>query len=126
MDEKRNVPRHKSLLRGYVYFGGSPSAVDCTVRDFSDAGARLKFSGPPVASDNLTLSIPAKSQTFQARVVWQEGSDIGIAFADGATVGKASDTELSVRVERLEKEMDALKLQIKNLKKIVGGSPDSA
>lgn len=126
MDEKRNVPRHKSLLRGYVYFGGSPSAVDCTVRDISDAGARLKFAGPPVASDSLTLSIPAKSQTFQARVIWQEGNDIGVAFADKAFVGSASDTELSLRVERLEKEMDAIKLQIINLKKIAGGPSDLA
>jgi hypothetical protein len=60
MKEQRQAPRQKSFLRGFVYFGNSPSAVDCLVRDISDTGARLKFSGGFPAADIIDLHIPIK------------------------------------------------------------------
>lgn len=117
MADKRLAARQKSFLRGFVYFGNSPSAVDCTVRDISDTGARLKFSGTPLVTDTLTLNIPIKGQTLHAQVKWQCAGEIGIAFIDAPAVGStpANDAELSVRVEKLETEIIALKQLIKRL-----------
>jgi hypothetical protein len=119
MKEQRQAPRQKSFLRGFVYFGSSPSAVDCLVRDMSDTGARLKFSGGFPAADIIDLHIPIKGQSFCAKVQWREADEIGIAFVSSAASGNADpqDGELSGRVARLEAEIAALKQMIKRLQK---------
>ena len=119
MKEPRQATRQKSFLRGFVYFGNSPSAVDCLVRDISDTGARLKFSGSFPAADIIDLHIPLKGQTLRAKVQWREADEIGIAFVSSAASGNAEphDGELSGRVARLEAEIAALKQMIKRLQK---------
>jgi hypothetical protein len=119
MKEQRQIPRQKSFLRGFVYFGNSPSAVDCLVRDISGTGARLKISGGFPAADIIDLHIPIKGQTLHAKVQWREADEIGIAFVSSAASGNADlhDGKLSGRVARLEAEIDALKKLIKRLQK---------
>ena len=120
MIERRHAPRQKSFLHGFVYCGGNPSAVDCLVRDISDAGARLKFSsGQAPAGDIMDLHIPLKGQTFRVNVRWREADEIGVAFV-GASAGDtphSDDAGLADRVCRLEAEMDALKKLMKHLQK---------
>ena len=131
MSEKRQAPRSKSFLRGFVYFANSPSATECLVRDFSATGARLKFSSSPAASDILDLNIPVKGETFRATVQWREADEIGVAFATDAAVdavdaSHASNDELAVRVNRLEAEIVTLKQLIKRLQKNAGKITDAA
>jgi hypothetical protein len=45
MAERRRSVRKKSFLRGCVYFNKRRSAIDCLIRDISDQGARIIFSG---------------------------------------------------------------------------------
>src|SRR3984893_6404122 len=112
MTEKRHASRHKSFLRGYMYIGKSPFPVECLVRDISDTGARLKYSGRILASDIINLHIPNKGQILQARVKWREADEIGISFeSNSTTIGAVSaDGDLADRVARLEAEIEALKL----------------
>src|SRR5476651_467505 len=107
MTEKRSAPRQKSFLRGLVYFGNSPSATNCLVRDISDTGARLSFSSPPTVTDSLELHIPAKGETHHAKVSWRQFDEIGVAFVANSTTdtSHSNDDELSVRVARLEVEI---------------------
>ncbi len=120
MTEKRHALRQKSFLRGFVYFGNSPSAFDCLVRDISDTGARLKFSGPPAYTEMLDLHIPVKGQSFRSKVQWHTGDEIGIVF-DGSAATDADanmgDVDLASRVHRLEAEIAALKQLVKRLQK---------
>jgi hypothetical protein len=119
MTEKRRAPRQKSFLRGLVYFGNSPSATDCIVRDISDTGARLKFSSPPATTDFLDLHIPVKGQTLHCKVQWRAADEIGITFVSASAMSAApsGDGELSDRVARLEAEIATLKQLIKRLQK---------
>ena len=128
MTDKRLAARQKSFLRGFVYFGNSPSAVDCTVRDISDTGARLKFSGTPVATDTLTLNIPIKGQILNAQVKWQRADEIGILFVNVPAVKAthSNDAELSARMEKLEAEITVLKQLINRLQKNSSSITDAA
>ena len=128
MAEQRRAPRQKSFLRGLVYLGNSPSAVNCLVRDMSDTGARLTFSAPIAATEMLELHIPLKGQTLRGKVKWREADEIGIAFISDAGIETrtASDEELAVRVERLESEIATLKQMIKRLQKTATGVTDAA
>ena len=117
MTDKRQAPRQKSFLRGFAYFGGSSSAVDCLVRDISDTGARLKFSAPPVFTENLELHIPVKGLRYRSKVQWRSGDEIGIVFDIVAvpTPNSSDEADLTNRVGQLEAEIALLKRLLKRL-----------
>ena len=120
--ERRQSSRQKSLLRGLVYLGNSPSAVNCLVRDVSESGARLKFGGPVTMPDMLELHIPNKNQVLRAKVKWREADEVGISFVaeSGVDSTPAGETDLAARVERLETEIAQLKLMIKRMARPTG------
>jgi PilZ domain len=86
MLRERNSTRHKSLLRGIVYFENSPFATECVVRDLSGSGARLEFAALPLTvAERLDLQIPARGDRHRCRIIWRSDMEIGIAFADALT-----------------------------------------
>jgi hypothetical protein len=117
MTEKRRIPRQKSFLRGFVYFGSSQSPVDCLVRDISHNGARLKFFAPQQITEITELHIPIKGQKFRSKARWQVGDEIGIAFDTASADARAGDAALADRVDRLDAEIVALKRLVRSLRK---------
>ena len=125
MAERRHSPRHKSFLRGCVYFNKRRNAVDCLIRDFSDAGARIIFSDTISIPDVVDLYIPQKEQTVRAHVQWRHGDEVGLEFPDAihATEG-TSDGELAVRVAELESQVSALRRELKHLRHEIEAGED--
>jgi hypothetical protein len=119
MSERRSSVRHRSFLKGCVYYNNKLSSVECLVRDISEGGARLKFFGTVTIPDLMELHLPSKDETFQARVQWRAGDEIGVAFqlAEAAPplapTGTAPD--LADRVARLEKLLAAHERKIQEL-----------
>ncbi|MSO67939.1 MAG: hypothetical protein EXQ82_09060, partial [Pseudolabrys sp.] len=118
------IRRNHNWLKSLSFFfsqtlRGSPSAVECLVREMSDTGARIKFSTPPPPIDFLELNIPIKGRNFSAKVIWRAEDEIGVAFEADSAAGnaEANDSELSDRVARLEGEIAMLKQLIKLLQK---------
>ncbi len=79
-DKRRRFPRTRSFWKGRVIYPGRLRSVECTVRDFSPAGARIDCAGIMDIPDRFELEIPHKSQTFDCRVAWRRGSEFGIEF----------------------------------------------
>jgi hypothetical protein len=127
MVEKRAKRRQKTLLHGFVYYDGSPCAVECVVREVSESGARLKFDMPPAPVAAFELDIPLRGQKLRAEVKWQRGNEMGVVFAEAAAAAlvptpaaPATHEELGLRVLRLESEIAALQRMVRRLhKKIV-------
>jgi hypothetical protein len=129
MTERGKSPRQKSLYRGVVSFVDNNLTLDCTVRDISETGARLRFgSTPPIISEYLDLNIPIKGRTYRAMRVWCNVNEMGIAFetnfnvdvvpshsSDAETLSQSSNDELTYRVMRLEAEITVLKQMMKRL-----------
>lgn len=128
MEERRQVPRHKSLLRGRVYFNNRSSTAECLVRDISAHGARIIFADEVLIPDVIELYIPAKEQTFHAQVVWRNANESGIAFANHEQMAHPAEAgDLAERVQKLEHEIDVLKRFIKRLKtEMPGGDTEAA
>ncbi len=116
MEERRRVPRHKSLLRGRIYYNNRNSSADCLVRDISTHGARLIFADEMPIPEQLELYIPHREQSYRAHVVWQRGGEAGIAFAVPNQAHPSEVDELAMRVVRLEHEIESLKRMLKRLK----------
>jgi hypothetical protein len=126
--ERRRVTRQKSFLRGMIYFNNRRNVVDCLVRDISTYGARLIFSDSVTTPDLLDLYIPQKEQTLRVHVIWRHGQEVGVAFAQAATVEPAAEQsgDLAERVARLEMEILGLKRILKKLKTDAGPEFDVA
>lgn len=130
-EERRKYPRHKSLLRGCVYFNNRRSAVDCLIRDISTHGARLVFSGTVSIPDVVDLFIPQKEETFRARVHWRHGDEMGVGFMDAAAQMPAVEhdndpADLAARVQKLEAEVLELRHMLKLLKAAVMKNNEAA
>jgi hypothetical protein len=117
MAERRGSQRKRSFLRGCVHFNKRRNAVDCLIRDFSEAGARIIFSDTVSIPDIVDLYIPQKERTVRAHVEWRHGDEVGLAFPDAIrAAGGTTDADLAARVAHLESEVNALRREIKHLR----------
>jgi len=66
MIERRAYPRHKTLIKGRIYFNNRLSSMDCIVRDIGENGSRLEFSENVTLPDVFELYLPNKDEYFQA------------------------------------------------------------
>ena len=78
MEEHRAIPRHRVLKAAVIEFGGG--AIDCTIRNMSDAGAALDVASPVGIPDRFGLILPADGQRLPCHVVWRKEKRIGVAF----------------------------------------------
>jgi len=115
MIERRVHPRHKTFMKGRIYFNNRLSSMDCVVRDSGEQGARLEFSENVALPDIFELHLPHKDEYFRARVIWRRGNDIGIAWTPEITLNPRSETtdyHLADRVTRLEREIALLQKRL--------------
>jgi len=128
MSEHRITTRHKSFLQGRIYFNNHRSAVDCLIRDISDTGARLTFSGPVIIPDVADLYIPLKERMLRMRVQWRHGDEAGVTFvpaeeaaaqtATPVVAATATNQDLYQRVQYLEAEVASLRRIVRGLQTI--------
>jgi hypothetical protein len=120
MPERRSSSRQKSFLQGRIYFNNRRSSVDCLIRDFSESGARLRFSEGVNVPEALELYIPNKEEFHRARVEWRSGNEMGVSFGDEirspSITPDAAQGDLPTRVQRLEAEVATLKRIVNDLR----------
>lgn len=121
MVERRSSARQKSFLQGRIYFNNRRSSVDCLIRDFSETGARLKFSETAAVPEAIELYIPNKEEVHRARVEWRSGDEMGISFGDAAHAPSvapeaSASGDLATRVQALEAEVATLKRLLNELR----------
>jgi len=78
VDEHRTTPWRRLLKTGRISFGGG--AIDCTVRNLSEAGAALDVTTPVGIPDRFTLVIEADHHHLPCRVIWRKEKRIGVHF----------------------------------------------
>lgn len=75
--------RQRTLSPGFIVTHGDAIGVECTIRDFSDDGARLRVEN----GYSLPLHFRLKTETdpagYYCEVVWRKSEEIGIRFIDG-------------------------------------------
>jgi len=59
---------------------GDGEAISCTVMDFSDSGARIRFEGASEIPKTFVLWMPKKGMRYTAEVMRIEGDEIGVRF----------------------------------------------
>ncbi len=121
MKERRSSSCQKSFLQGRIYYNNRRSSIDCVVRDYSETGAKLKFSEAVAVPEAVELYVPNREATRRARVEWRSGSEMGVSFVEVPAAPKQTDVpqgDLAARVQRLENEIVVLKRFVNELRAI--------
>jgi hypothetical protein len=79
-ENHRRTTRQRVLKAAHIIFKGGGAAIDCTVRDISATGARLKVVSPIGIPETFDLAIEG-APTRHCRVVWRKLDQIGVEFA---------------------------------------------
>lgn len=80
MDERRKVPRHRTLKGGHIAFNRA-GTIDCRVRNLSPAGACLDVASQIGIPDQFTLWIESDHLYKACHVIWRNANRLGVSFA---------------------------------------------
>lgn len=78
--DRRRERRHRTLKRGQIVIKELHSVVDCTIRDMSAEGARLRVESHFFAPELFDLLILGSGKLRRVRVRWQNGRELGVQF----------------------------------------------
>jgi uncharacterized protein YceH (UPF0502 family) len=117
MSERRTVSRQRSFLQGRIFFNNRRTSYDCLIRDFSEHGAKLKFSSTLATPDAVELFIPAKEESYRAKVTWRNADEIGVGFDSDETPLAPSmpSADWSARIHKLEHDVASLTRKLNEL-----------
>ncbi|NVO15753.1 MAG: response regulator [Rhodoplanes sp.] len=80
--DRRSTSRHRVFKQGRIVLPNMCSAIDCTVRDISSKGARLRVGGHFIAPERFDLLFPATGERRHVLCRWQHGNEFGVQFVD--------------------------------------------
>jgi hypothetical protein len=78
-DEHRRQHRRRTLKQAQVVLSDW-STINCTIRDVSETGARLEFSGAVSLPDEFRVLFMTEKEIVPAERLWQRGLSAGVAF----------------------------------------------
>jgi PilZ domain len=79
MQERRRVPRHRTLKAGSITFNRD-GGVDCRVRNLSPAGACLEVASQLGIPDELVLVVEIDHVKASCHVIWRTATRLGVVF----------------------------------------------
>lgn len=102
-------------MQARIEFNAGATTVECTVRDLSDAGARLQVADSVVLPPKFTLFVPKHQRRYNALLRWHRQGFVGIEFEDAPGSEPAGD-DGDARVARLEAEVTRLRRVIEAIR----------
>jgi hypothetical protein len=92
----RRGPRSRTYLGAKLVYGDGAFSLDCLMRDFSDAGARIKVpEGLPIP-DQVFLVELRTGVAYEAEVVWRRLPEIGLKFLHQHDLANASHPHIRI------------------------------
>ena len=76
----RRSLRQRTLQPGKITYREGAVTLDCTIRDFSETGARITVQNGQVIPTNVVLVYPRTQTAFEAQVAWIKAQQFGLKF----------------------------------------------
>ena len=124
MRTERHSPRSKSFLKATVRSYNRNATFDCVVRNISLSGAKLELDQTLVLPQEFELDVPQRGALFRCELKWRKEGGAGVRFkdsVDGVTAQPLGSAR--PRIEALEKENAALRLEVSRLTLLLQQSP---
>jgi len=102
MQDRRKCHRQRTYLCGRIAFNTRSSTMDCLIRNLSQHGALLEFSGPLVPPHETDLCILSRGESRRARLIWCNSVRAGFAIE-----GPGADSVISIETARLIRKLKA-------------------
>jgi hypothetical protein len=88
----RQSARRRVFLPARVQPRGTTAALDCTVVDLSDTGARLAFGHSINLPGEIEIELSKTHQSVRAAVIWQRENTCGVHFVQGTLARPAGQS----------------------------------
>ncbi|HKB96967.1 MAG TPA: PilZ domain-containing protein [Rhizomicrobium sp.] len=93
-DERRPKPRKRVLLTGIVVYANGTYSFDCTFRNLSETGARIVVGKSAQFPSDFYLINIRDRVAYEAKVVWNNGSEVGVTFQKTLPMSDITDSSL--------------------------------
>jgi PilZ domain len=80
MQERRSDVRAPVNTTGAIKFGAAGNTLPCTIIDLTRQGAGLTVTSTFGIPKTFQLTIKGEKQTRYCRVIWAQGSQLGVSF----------------------------------------------
>src|ERR1700744_510315 len=94
MSERRPLFRKRVLWSGKGVHSGGEQSFGCTIRDWTDHGARIAVRGTPMIPNRFFLLNLTARTLHDASVVWSDGKEVGLRFANNMPFDAINDPNL--------------------------------
>lgn len=95
-------PRARALLQGKLVHGEELLTLDCTIRDWSAKGAKVRLAAPtPLPAEVFLLNVRERA-AYRVKVAWRRQPDIGVVFLSQVDLASMSATAKVLRRLLLE------------------------
>jgi two-component system cell cycle response regulator len=74
--------RQRTLSPGFIVIHGNSIGIECTIRDVSDDGARLRVENGYSLPSHFRLKTETDPVGCNCEVVWRKSEEVGIRFTD--------------------------------------------
>jgi hypothetical protein len=78
--DRRGSPRRKTRFKATIVHGAQRETIDCTVRDLSETGARLRLETPEALPAIFHLIWLADRAVLEVEAVWRSSGEMGVKF----------------------------------------------
>jgi len=92
--DRRAARRKRTLLGGIVSYNNGANSLNCTVRDYTETGARIFVAADANLPDNLFLILVRHRVAHQAEVMWYGQQEAGLKFIRSVQLNDSMDDEL--------------------------------
>jgi hypothetical protein len=116
MRERRHEFRRRVYYGGRLAFNDRKSTLDCIVRNFSQAGARIEVDEAVILPDQLDLAIERHSVAFLTRIIWRRQHAVGLAFRHHRHLNATMTLDWALRIRASERANKALRAQVEQLR----------
>ena len=80
--ERRGAYRPRVLLGGKLVFGNATQSADCTIRNLSDTGARVRIGANlPISGELWLINVPA-GVAWRSETAWRRSNELGLRFLE--------------------------------------------
>ena len=85
VEDKRSVKRHRVLKDGRIILPGSWVTYDCSIRDITEKGARIRLKSDTIALPaDFELVFIVDGLAFPVNKKWRRGLEYGVEFTGQA------------------------------------------
>lgn len=119
----RQSDRMRTFMAARVSYAQGANVIECTIRNFSEGGAKLQISDSITLPGIFDLIIPQRNSIRRVRLCWRKEEFCGVAFMDeGGEAPQSVDAEhadveaaLRLKIRKLEATITQMQLRIDEL-----------